>query len=515
MVRGGVEQLHKLVAGTLDIGTGCSGTDIWVGCVVALAKLWKDMFGLIFHVRHRIACGNVEFKRLFISEHWSPEHMFPDLLQLGNATATDASNKIQAVPFVVMWCCGIECDSISALSHNAGANRSCVEAGKGRTGSIAKGHMDFIRAHRPPIWIAENVRNLHVKDPATQLSNLDSLIAQANELGYVVLATVMEASSYGLPQSRSRYYIVGVLVSCFPIDQRSEQWQEPDWVAPLCSMLENMQVHSAPWCEFLLRSDDPLVLNVNQSHHSEREPAKKRKKPQPQQEGPDDDIKKLELYEVDHADFYLKHKMQWPPQFTADFQRKIACVTERQAQVLWLLEHTSGRAADLKCLRVRDLTLSVGWGSEREDLCPCIVSSSWLWARGPVHRPGGKVEIIDRLLCGEEALLLQGFDLDLQAQACDPFMWTYREKLDLAGNAFAGPCSFALLTALMAFAPLGLAFSEDVKSLQVDRQNSHDDGKIDAESGHEDDGEGEGGESESPVGDDFEMVSPASMNSSS
>ena len=74
---------------------------------------------------------------------------------------------------------------------------------------------------------------------------------------------------------------------------------------------------------------------------------------------------------------------------------------------------------------------------------------------------------------------------------------------------------FVLLTALMAFAPLGLAFSDDVKSLQVDRPNSDDDGKSDAESGHEDDGEGEGGESESPVGVDFEMVSPASMNSSS
>ena len=67
----------------------------------------------------------------------------------------------------------------------------------------------------------------------------------------------------------------------------------------------------------------------------------------------------------------------------------------------------------------------------------------------------------------------------------------------------------------MAFAPLGLAFREDVKSLQVDRQNSDGDGKSDAESGHEDDGEGEGGESESPVGDDFEMVSPASLNRSS
>ena len=125
-----------------------------------------------------------------------------------------------------------------------------------------------------------------------------------------------------------------------------------------------------------------------------------------------------------------------------------------------------------------------------------------------------KVEIIDRLLCGEEALLLQGFDLDLQAQACDPDMWSFREKVDLAGNAFAGPCSFALLTALMAYAPLELAFSEDVKSLRLHGQNAEGDGEGDAEGGGEDDGEGEEGESESPVGDDLDMGSPASVNSS-
>ena len=91
--------------------------------------------------------------------------MFPDLLQLGNASANDMFNKIQAVPFVMMWCCGIECDSISALSHNASSNMSCAEAGKGRTGSTAKGHIDFVKAHGPPIWIAENVCNLLAKDP--------------------------------------------------------------------------------------------------------------------------------------------------------------------------------------------------------------------------------------------------------------------------------------------------------------------------------------------------------------
>ena len=79
----------------------------------------------------------------------------------------------------------------------------------------------------------------------------------------MVVATLMDTSNYGLCQSRSRYYIVGVLASCFPIDQRSKQWQEPDWAASFHSMLEVMQVPLAPWSEFNLRVDDPRGLQVN------------------------------------------------------------------------------------------------------------------------------------------------------------------------------------------------------------------------------------------------------------
>ena len=84
-------------------------------------------------------------------------------------------------------------------------------------------------------------------------------------------------------------------------------------------------------------------------------------------------------------------------------------------------------------------------------------------------------------------------------------MWSDREKMDLAGNAFAGPCSFAFLTALMAFAPLALAFSEEVKTLCVDGQRA----------GEGDEGDAEGGESESAGGDDIESSPTLSVDSES
>jgi hypothetical protein len=163
------------------------------------------------------------------------------------------------------------------------------------------------------------------------------------------------------------------------------------------------------------------------------------------------------LYEVDHTDRYNSAGFDWPPSFDASFAAKTDwCLTRRRAEVLYLQELLFGKAADLTGIRVKDLNLSMNWGSEREDICPCIVSTSWIWIRGPVARKN-RIEIVDRLLCGEEALGLQGFDRSLRRLAGDE-KFSQRDLYDLAGNAFAGPCTIALVTALVACAPIADIF---------------------------------------------------------
>jgi hypothetical protein len=105
LVSGGLTWLRQNRAGTLDMVTGCSGTDVRVGCVHALVQFWEDMFGLSFHVRHRIACESVEYKSTFVIEYWSLEHLFPDLLELGGAVAREACDDIQTIHFVATWSC--------------------------------------------------------------------------------------------------------------------------------------------------------------------------------------------------------------------------------------------------------------------------------------------------------------------------------------------------------------------------------------------------------------------------
>ena len=180
-----------------------------------------------------------------------------DLDDLAKQTVVDIEGKTRTISKLLMWCCGVECDSISQLSKKAAENRQCVLEGEGRTGSTARAHLAFLAARRPPFWQAENVKNLHVKDPETQLSNLDTLIMEANALGYYVHAILMDASSYGLPQSRARYYLLGVLVASEPINQLRKEFVKPAWIEKFDDILVVMQVGPVPWSCLVLPNDDP------------------------------------------------------------------------------------------------------------------------------------------------------------------------------------------------------------------------------------------------------------------
>ena len=121
-----------------------------------------------------------------------------------------------------------------------------------------------------------------------------------------------------------------------------------------------------------------------------------------------DDEENCDKYEVDHLELFSSLNLERPPVYDAEFKEKVSCLSsERKAQIVWL-EKKHGPAKDLAFLKIRDVNLSVNWGSDREDLCPCILSTSWLWARGPIRRKSG-VQIVDRLLTGEEDLMMQGF----------------------------------------------------------------------------------------------------------
>jgi hypothetical protein len=173
----------------------------------------------------------------------------------------------------------------------------------------------------------------------------------------------------------------------------------------------------------------------------------------------------------------------------------------RAAEIVWYLENTSGTSADELGVSIKDVNMSINWGSLPDNRCPCIVSTSTMWARGLYVDASGTRVRIDRLLCGEEALALQGFGYDLQGHAEDPFAWTSKQKFDLAGNAFAAPCSFPLITAWVALVPFrkGMDAASDLAKKVAEEKDAavpladDMDGASEGEEGSESE---EGGESD-------------------
>eukprot|EP00959_Pyramimonas_sp_CCMP1952_P131617 2751996-Pyramimonas_sp.AAC.1 len=64
--------------GGVKVGTACSGTDLILKVLSDLMQLWGDKCGVYAKVHHVFAVEKEPFKRNFILQHWSPDHLFDD-----------------------------------------------------------------------------------------------------------------------------------------------------------------------------------------------------------------------------------------------------------------------------------------------------------------------------------------------------------------------------------------------------------------------------------------------------
>ena len=89
------------------------------------AKL-METFGLWLPVRHVFSCEKVDMKQQWIHARFPQAVLFPDLAKLPEPLTEDWRGRQTAVPRVMFFACGIECDSISALSSARKNNWKCV-----------------------------------------------------------------------------------------------------------------------------------------------------------------------------------------------------------------------------------------------------------------------------------------------------------------------------------------------------------------------------------------------------
>lgn len=136
---------------------------------------------------------------------------------------------------VDFYTAGYPCQSYSRLGRQEGLNSA--------NGQVLLGVLKRICSERPRTFLLENVQDFQKFEQEFELTtNVLKAIKdhKTREPRYKLHAAVLNSLHYGVAQSRTRLYIVGVHAP-----QRSFQWPEPQAPVSLESMLDP-QLHSAP-----------------------------------------------------------------------------------------------------------------------------------------------------------------------------------------------------------------------------------------------------------------------------
>ncbi|CAE6969783.1 bsp6IM [Symbiodinium sp. CCMP2592] len=188
------QELHgcapmRLPNNVMQVASDCSGL-----CPEGLAaQLATPGFG--FEIEHVFASEICPKKRSYINTVIKPKVLSPDM--------KDASGK-EAMRGVHLWCCGFPCQPWSC----AGKQKGSEDEDRGNFfGDI----FDRISESKPSCFVLENVPGLPDSFP-TEFGDLLTVLRGINEGAYNVMWDTLRADLHGgIPQNRSRLYIVGIL----------------------------------------------------------------------------------------------------------------------------------------------------------------------------------------------------------------------------------------------------------------------------------------------------------------
>ena len=108
-----------------------------------------------------------------------------------------ADRRINALAF------GFPCNSFSAAGEQEGLKSE-------KFGSLYKCGVAVLDAYQPKWFVAENVSGIRACDAGKQFRKILDSFAHAGKYGYDVTAHLYKFESYGVPQMRHRYVIVGI-----------------------------------------------------------------------------------------------------------------------------------------------------------------------------------------------------------------------------------------------------------------------------------------------------------------
>ena len=191
----------------LKVGSDCSGLD---AAMVVLDKL-----GVSDRVTLEFCCDKLPECQTFLKAVHKPKLLFTDVV----------NRDLEKVPKVDVYTAGFPCQPWSSEGKGQGRRD---ELGRGRVfDHVAK----YIEKHQPKVFLLENVQAMTFK---SHTQAFEAMLRTLRQSGcYFVTWRVLNASHFGLPQSRPRLYIVGLLRTAVRSDFAGFPWPKPKKVDPL------------------------------------------------------------------------------------------------------------------------------------------------------------------------------------------------------------------------------------------------------------------------------------------
>ncbi|KAI0675815.1 hypothetical protein C8Q78DRAFT_1006678 [Trametes maxima] len=228
----------------MRVATMCSGTESPLLALNLIQRSIMEHFGIALEYEHVFSCEIEPFKQAYIERNFQPPLLFRDVCELGDDEATTAYGALAPVPGDVdLLVAGTSCVDYSNLNNE----KQDIDA-NGESGRTFRGMMSWVKNHRPPLVILENVCG----------APWDRVVEYFGRNGYSAEYLRVDTKTFYIPHTRTRVYLLAV-------DQKRSSL--PDSWKSLIQKLRRPA--SSTLDAFLLPTDDPRIHQARQKLASE------------------------------------------------------------------------------------------------------------------------------------------------------------------------------------------------------------------------------------------------------
>ena len=150
------------------------------------------------------ACDNDKEVKKSIQANHSPEVFYPDI----------QGRDVVSVPYVDLYVAGFPCQPFSSMGKQQGFEDPC--------GIIFFDILKYIETKLPKVFVLENVKGLVKLNNGKDLNRILKLLRRVrlrdHSRAYVIKHQIIDTKEQGIPQSRPRWYCVGIRKDCSEAD---------------------------------------------------------------------------------------------------------------------------------------------------------------------------------------------------------------------------------------------------------------------------------------------------------